>query len=345
MSFSPKSKRLFKNSAKHKIKSMDKEKQPLQNRERLIKVLIAEDNAVSAKILQKNFKDWGYDVVRAKDGKEAWSVLRDEEIRLAVLDWMMPEINGIQLCQKIRENDHQGKDQEYTYIILLTAKDEQKDLIKGFSAGADDYITKPFNHLELKARLKTGKRIIDLQKQLQEQASRDSLTGLWNRKRMYRILDKEMNRAHRDKLPVAIIMIDIDKFKAINDTHGHHMGDLVLQEIAATLRKNVRNYDEICRYGGDELLVILPNCDLTRTKTIAERLRKSVIEKKIKTDFVSLNITLSLGGASSENLSSDSTSEDLILAGDKALLAAKDKGRNCVVINKPRIKCESKCQT
>lgn len=313
---------------------MSNEKQSLKNEQKIIRVLIAEDNMVSAKILQKNIKDWGYDVVLAQDGKEAWVALQDEEIRLAVLDWMMPEINGIQLCQKIRETDHQGENQAYTYIILLTAKDEQKDLIKGFSAGADDYITKPFNHLELRARLKTGKRIIDLQRQLQEQASRDGLTGLWNRKRMFRILDKEINRAHRDNLPLAIIMIDIDKFKAINDTHGHHVGDLVLQEVATVLKNNVRNYDEICRYGGDELLIILPNCNMAKTETIAERLRKSVLKHNITTDAVSLNVTISLGGTSTENHSSEVTSEALIMASDEALLMAKTKGRNCVEINK-----------
>ena len=310
------------------------EKQALKKKDQVIKVLIAEDNAVSAKILQKNINDWGYEVVLAKDGKEAWSSLQNEGIKLAVLDWMMPEINGIQLCKKIRQNDHLGKDQEYTYIILLTAKDEQKDLIKGFSAGADDYIRKPFNHLELKARLKTGKRIIDLQKQLQEQASRDSLTELWNRKRMFRILDKEINRANRDNLPVAIIMIDIDKFKSINDSHGHQVGDLVLKEVTHVLKKSVRNYDEICRYGGDELLIILPNCNVAKTESIAERLRQNMNKHRIDSDTVSLNVTLSFGGASTESYSSDITSEALIMAADKALLEAKNKGRNRVVLKK-----------
>jgi len=313
---------------------MKMEKLSHQKNEKIKKVLIAEDNAVSGKILQKNIMDWGYEVVLAKNGKEAWLALQSEGIKLAILDWMMPEISGIQLCKKIRENDHRGEDQEYTYIILLTAKDEQKDLIKGFSAGADDYITKPFNHLELKARLKTGKRIIDLQRQLQEQAYCDGLTGLWNRKRMFRILAKEINRAQRDNLPLAIIMIDIDKFKATNDTHGHHIGDLVLQEVAKILKKNVRNYDEICRYGGDELLVILPNCSITKTKLIGERLRKSVTEHRITDDAVSIYITVSLGGASTENHTKDVTAEALIVAADEALLEAKNKGRNCVVINK-----------
>jgi two-component system cell cycle response regulator len=309
------------------------EKLSHKKNEKIIKVLIAEDNAVSAKILQKNILDWGYEVVLAKDGKEAWLALKSEGIKLAVLDWMMPEISGIQLCQKIRENDHQGEDQEYTYIILLTAKDEQKDLIKGFSAGADDYITKPFHHLELKARLKTGKRIIDLQRQLQEQASRDGLTGLWNRKRMFRILDKEINRAKRNNLPVAIIMIDIDKFKAINDAHGHHVGDLVLQEVATILKKNVRNYDEIIRYGGDEFLAILPNCSLAKAESIAERLRQNMSKHRISNHAFSLNITFSLGGTSTENHPKDVTAEEFIMAADEALLEAK-KSRNCVVINK-----------
>lgn len=317
---------------------MDKDLQTSQKKQKPIKVLIAEDNSVSARILQKNIKDWGYEVVLVKNGREAWSALNKEKIKLAILDWIMPEINGIQLCQKIRENNHLGEVQDYTYIILLTAKDDQKDLIKGFSAGADDYITKPFSNLELKARLKTGRRIIDLQNQLQEQASRDSLTGLWNRKHMLRILDKEINRSRRDKLPFAIIMIDIDHFKMINDTHGHHIGDLVLKDIAATLKKNTRNYDEVCRYGGDELLVVLPNCDAAKTAIIAERIRNSVIKNKKKYGRTLIEVTLSLGGATSERLSADYTSGELIQAADEALRAAKKRGRNCVVLNKTKDK-------
>jgi two-component system chemotaxis response regulator CheY len=307
------------------------EKQGSKKKDRAIKVLIAEDNAVSAKILQKNINEWGYEVVYAKDGKEAWSSLQNEGIRLAILDWMMPEINGLQLCKRIREYGHKAEDTEYTYVILLTAKGDQKDLIEGLSAGADDYITKPFNHLELKARLKTGRRIIDLQRQLQEKASRDSLTGLWNRKRMFRILDKEINRAYRNELPLAILMMDIDKFKSINDTHGHQIGDRVLIEVANLLKKSIRNYDEICRYGGDELLLILPDCTAVETESIAERLRQNVTTHTIKSDSVDFNVTLSFGGASSESYRSGVTPNILISAADEALLEAKNKGRNCVV--------------
>jgi len=304
----------------------------------MIKVLIAEDNVISAKILQKNIGNWGYDVVVAQDGEKAWKAYRNENIGLAVLDWMMPKISGIDLCKKIRENDYNEENREYTYLILLTAKGQQNDLIKGFSAGADDYITKPFNHHELKARLKTGKRIIDLQKQLKEQADRDALTGLWNRKRMFKLLEKEINRAQRENQPLATIMIDVDNFKKINDAYGHHCGDAVLLEISSRFQKSVRNYDEICRYGGDELFVILPNCNMAMTSKIAERLRQSVSEKKIKTDLGAIGVTISLGGVSSAIFFSDFLPETLVIASDEALLKAKSNGRDCVFIKKEKDK-------
>jgi len=307
-------------------------KQKLTNKGDTIKVLIAEDNVVSATILQKSIGGWGYDVVVARDGEKAWKAYKDKNVRLAVLDWMMPKINGLDLCKKIRENDHNAENKQYTYVILLTAKDQQKDLIKGFSAGADDYITKPFNHHELKARLKTGKRIIDLQRQLEEQADRDGLTGLWNRKRMFKLLEKEINRAQREKQPLATIMIDVDNFKRINDTYGHHCGDAVLLEVSSRFQKCVRNYDEICRYGGDELFVILPNCTMAMTQRIAERLRQSISEKKIHTDLDALDVTISLGGVSSEIFFSKFLPETLVIASDEALLKAKSKGRNCAFI-------------
>jgi len=313
-------------------------KQKLSNKEDMIKVLIAEDNVVSAKILQKNIGGWGYDVVVAQDGEKAWKAYKDESIKLAVIDWIMPKINGLDLCKKIREDNYNEENKEYTYVILLTAKDQQKDLIKGFSAGADDYIIKPFNRHELKARLKTGKRIINLQRQLKEQADRDGLTGLWNRKRMFKLLEKEINRAQRENKSLATIMVDVDNFKKINDNYGHHCGDAVLLEISSRFQKCVRNYDEICRYGGDELFVILPNCNMEMTQRIAERLRQSVSEKKIQTDLGALDITISLGGVSSESFLSKFFPETLVIASDEALLKAKHNGRNCAFIKKKKDK-------
>lgn len=302
----------------------------------MLEVLIAEDDPVSQRILEKNMKDWGYKVIIANNGQNAWQALQKEEIRMAIFDWMMPKINGVQLCQKVRL---QKKD-TYTYIILLTSRDREEDIVEGLSSGADDYIVKPFNTLELKARLQTGKRIIDLQnqllqskKQLETLATQDSLTKLWNRATIIKHLEEELNRSSREKKAVGTILVDIDYFKNINDTHGHHVGDEVLIEVASRLRKHIRSYDKIGRYGGDELLVALPNCSLSIVKEIAERLRKVVCEKKIKTEIGLIAVTLSLGGTSSEDQSVISA-EGLIKASDRALYQAKRNGRNCMMINR-----------
>jgi diguanylate cyclase (GGDEF)-like protein len=303
---------------------------------RTIKVLIAEDDPVSCRILEKNIKDWGYEVIIANNGQDAWQAFQKVEIRMAILDWMMPKIDGVQLCQKVR---HQGKD-TYTYIILLTSRDQQEDIVEGLSSGADDYIVKPFNTLELKARLQTGKRIIDLQtqllqskKQLEELATQDSLTKLWNRATIIQHLEEELHRSLREEKPVGTILVDIDYFKNINDTYGHHVGDEVLVKVSSLLRKHIRPYDKIGRYGGDELLVVLPNCILSSVKDIAERLRKTVSMKKIKTEIGSIDVTLSMGGISSED-QTPLSAESLIKASDHALYQAKRNGRDCVVINK-----------
>ena len=300
-----------------------------------LEVLIAEDDPVSRRILEKNIKDWGYEVIIANNGQDAWKALQKEEIRMAIFDWMMPKIDGLQLCQKVRL---QKKD-IYTYIILLTSRDRQEDIVEGLSSGADDYIVKPFNTLELKARLQTGKRIIDLQnqllqskKQLEQLATRDSLTKLWNRATIIKHLEEELNRGSREKKPVGSILVDIDYFKKINDTYGHYIGDEVLVEVASRMKKHIRSYDKIGRYGGDELLVVLPNCSLPVVEEIGERLRKVVCTKKIKTEIGPIGVTLSLGGISSEEQSAISA-EGLIKASDHALYQAKRNGRNCIVIN------------
>ncbi|MFQ5722324.1 MAG: diguanylate cyclase, partial [Candidatus Aminicenantales bacterium] len=265
---------------------------------------------------------------------EAWKAVQDNSIRLAILDWMMPKMNGLELCRKIREE----KKEKYLYIILLTSRDRHEDTVKGLSAGADDYIVKPFHHLELKARLETGKRIIDLenrliqsQKQLEELATKDSLTYLWNRRTIIILLADEIERSHREHKPVGVLMIDIDRFKEINDTYGHYVGDEVLIAVTSRLIRKVRVYDKIGRYGGDELLVVLPNCGLKTVKSIAERLRKAVHSQKVKTEAGLIEVSLSLGGTSSEVLANP-TVEAMIKASDRALYQAKNKGRNSVAI-------------
>jgi len=301
-----------------------------------LKILIAEDDPVTAKILENNIKNWGYKVITTRDGAEAWRAVKDNSIRLAIFDWMMPKMNGLELCRKIREE----KKEKYLYIILLTSRDRHEDTVKGLSSGADDYIVKPFHHLELKARLETGKRIIDLenrliqsQKQLEELASKDSLTHLWNRRTIISLLADEIKRSQREHKPLGVLMIDVDRFKEINDTYGHYVGDEVLTAVTSRLKRRVRGYDKIGRYGGDELLVVLPNCSLKTVKSIAERLRQAVSSQKVKTEAGLIEVSLSLGGTSSEILAKPSV-EAMIKTSDKALYMAKNKGRNSVVIGR-----------
>lgn len=294
-----------------------------------MKVLIAEDEAIPCRALAKSLKDWGYETVIAKNGKDAWQVIKKDNIRLAVLDWMMPRMNGVELCRKIRQ-EFQEEKSKYIYIILLTGRDQQGDVITGLSAGADDYITKPYSYLELRVRLQNGERIIELEDNRLKLASYDSLTKLWNRNKILEFFKEELERCRRENQSTGLIMVDIDHFKRVNDNYGHFIGDKVIIEVARRLKKSIRRYDKIGRYGGDEMLIILPDCNSTNVKKISERLRQGVSEKKIKTGNDSLKITIS-AGATSSDISSFASGDELIQISDKALYSAKKAGRNCTV--------------
>ncbi len=296
-------------------------------------VLIAEDDIISCRALEKNLQDWGYEVLVTKNGEEAWEIIKNGGIRLAILDWGMPKMNGLELCHKIR-NEYQPKEEKYIYIILLTGRDLEKDIITGLSAGADDYITKPFSYMELKVRIQNGERIIALQDLQLQIANTDSLTQLWNRKKILELLEEELNRNFRDNKPVGIIMLDIDNFKTINDTYGHLIGDEIIIEVASRLQKQVRSYDKIGRYGGDELLLVLPGLSRKDAKNIAERLRKSVCAEKIQTDAGVLDTTVSLGVSIFDKVSRPSTKK-IIEESDHALYMAKERGRNSSVVSGP----------
>ena len=295
-----------------------------------MKVLIAEDEAISSRALEKSIKDWGYKTVIAKNGKKAWEAIKKDNIRLAILDWMMPGMNGVELCRKVRQ-EFQEKKSKYVYIILLTGRDQQGDIITGLSAGADDYITKPFSFLELRVRLQNGERIIDLEDNRLKLASCDSLTKLWNRSKILEFFKEELERNRRESQSTGVIMVDIDHFKRINDSYGHFVGDAVLIEVTSRLKSSIRKYDKIGRFGGDEMLIVLPDCNLTNVKKIAERLRRSVAEKKIQTEKNIFEVTLTAGSTSSD-ISPLASGDELIKVSDKALYLAKKKGRNCVVI-------------
>ncbi len=307
-----------------------------------MKVLIAEDDIITARSLEENLRDWGYEVIMTHDGKEAWEVISGaspdpvnviEDIRLAVLDWEIPEINGIELCRRIREKTEKEKE-KYIYIILLTGRDRQEDIILGLSSGADDYITKPFDVLELKIRLQNGERIIRLEDNRLEMATTDNLTQLWNRNKILEFLSEEISRGRRYGQPTGVIMCDIDRFKNINDTLGHQAGDRVLLEIASQIKNSARNYDKIGRYGGDEFLAVFPSCHHSFIPSIAERLRRAVENMTISTNLGDISVTISLGGTSNE-FDLNIPAKEMIRISDHALLSAKDKGRNCSVIVSP----------
>jgi two-component system, cell cycle response regulator len=298
-------------------------------------VLIAEDDPIFRRILESWFKRWDYSVTAVENGVDAWEALQKEDApQLTVLDWMMPGMDGIEVCRKIR-GCSQGV---YRYVLLLTAKDDKQDVVAGLEAGADDYLTKPFDVDELRARVRAGKRILDLQAalihakdELQFAAAHDPLTGLWNRGAIIELLKREVSRRQRTRDPLGVVMADIDHFKKINDTHGHLVGDAVLQEVTKRLAEGVRPYDAVGRYGGEEFLIVFPGCNAKNLIVSAERLRRCIADQPIETSVGPISVTISLGLSSVEQDEKETLdSETFLRNADEALYAAKARGRNRV---------------
>lgn len=302
---------------------------------RPMKVLAAEDNPVFQSMLRTMLTKWGYDVTIARDGVEAWQALQSiDHPRLAILDWMMPGMDGVEVCRRVRAAGREP----YTYLLLLTARTESQDLVEGMDAGADDYLTKPFNANELRVRLRAGRRILELQEELlcarealRVQATHDGLTGLFNRASILESLENAITRARRESKPVSVLVADLDRFKLINDTYGHQSGDLVLRESTRRMKAAVRSYDAIGRYGGEEFLVVLPGCDLETARAQAERIREAVAEGPIDSGGLPIAVTCSIGVASRVT-PSPADMAALVREADLALYAAKGNGRNRVEI-------------
>ncbi|MBZ5619258.1 MAG: diguanylate cyclase [Acidobacteriia bacterium] len=298
-----------------------------------MKILAAEDNPVFQSMLRTMLTKWGYDVVMARDGTQAWQALQSEDTpRLAILDWMMPGMDGVEVCRRVRAAGREP----YIYILLLTARTESQDLVEGMDAGADDYLTKPFNAHELRVRLRAGRRILDLQEQLlqarealREQATHDSLTGLLNRASILETLHNELSRARRESQPVALLIVDLDRFKLVNDTYGHLAGDSVLREAARRMKSAVRRYDAVGRYGGEEFLIVLPGCEGDTAHVQAERIREAVAAGPFVAGTHPVAVTCSIG-VSCRTHPSVSETDPLIREADLALYLAKDRGRNRV---------------
>lgn len=296
-------------------------------------VLIADDDPISRRLLQVSLQNAGYPVSIASNGVEALRLLEQKDPpRLAVLDWMMPEMDGVEVCRIVRK----AAREPYIYIILLTARGHQTEIVQGLEAGADDYITKPFDLQELKARLRAGRRILELHEQLVSareelriQANHDSLTGLLNRMAILAVLDKECARSRREGRPVSVMMADLDHFKKVNDTHGHQAGDAVLRETARKMLESVRTYDSVGRVGGEEFIVVAPGCDLQAAMEQADRLRQCVATQVVKVGEIAIPTTMSVGVAASADAPQ---AEQLLHAADEALYLAKNSGRNKVAV-------------
>jgi two-component system, cell cycle response regulator len=303
------------------------------------KVLIANHNPISQTVLHSMLSGWGYDVVMASDGIEALSLLQSEGgPRMAILDSRMDGIDAVEICRRVRAEDRLN----YAYLLLLTEKGPIEDLVAALDAGADDYITRPFHSQEFRARLQAGCRIIKLQErlmraheQLYEQATRDSLTGLWNRIAAIQILDREIARAARGESSIAVIMADLDHFKQVNDTHGHLAGDAMLREAARRMSSTLREYDSIGRYGGEEFLIVVPGCHFSDSLTVAERLREAVSGQPFLVGGESYRTTCSFGLAWSD-CSCDIDANRLLREADTALYVAKRNGRNRVEAFEPQ---------
>jgi diguanylate cyclase (GGDEF)-like protein len=300
-----------------------------------VKILIADDSVVSRHLLEATLRKWGYDVMVACDGAEALELLQREDAPgLIILDWMMPGMTGVEVCRRIRQRDSEP----YTYILLLTSKNEKQDLIEGMDAGADDYITKPFDQNELQVRLRAGIRLVDLQSQLlkaredlREQATRDSLTRLWNRSSILGELTRELARSEREARPLGVVIVDLDHFKQVNDTYGHLAGDAVLREAARRMQNGIRQYDSIGRYGGEEFLILFPSCSEEDCVAQADRLRKQLAQTEMSVNDSSLRVTASFG-VTVAMPGEMRTQEALIRKADEALYVAKRSGRNRVEV-------------
>lgn len=250
---------------------------------------------------------------------------------MAILDWVMPGMTGPDVCRRVRDTHREP----YTYILLLTSKNTKTETVEGLEAGADDYIVKPFDQHELQVRLRAGKRIIDLQlslmsarEELRERANKDLLTMLPNRSAIATLLEQEISRCHRDRRSVGVILLDIDHFKKINDTYGHFAGDAVLRETAHCLRHNMRPYDQVGRYGGEEFLVVLPNCELEQAANQAERMRQRLCSNPLMVEGSELRVSASFGVTISDF---DERDPDIFVrVADLALYKAKNSGRNQV---------------
>ncbi|MBI5674764.1 MAG: diguanylate cyclase [Nitrospirae bacterium] len=316
-----------------------------------MKILVVEDDLVTRKLLEKTIRGWGHEVIAAENGLIAWEIFQKEEIKFIIADWMMPEMDGITLCKNIRSLNKAG----YIYFILLTGKDKKEEIVEGLEAGADDYVAKPFNLSELKVRVSAGERILDLEKELhkknnelsrinvklEEISMTDSLMEIGNRRAFYEAIKKSHHRACRYLQHYGLIMCDIDNFKNYNDTYGHIEGDTLLKKVADTLKSAIRLSDDIFRWGGEEIVVIVHEQNKPQTKLVAEKLRQAIESLKFEHKGCARGyLTISCGVAAFNENDKNNQWKDILDRADKALYIAKQSGRNRVCIPTDKVEPE-----
>jgi two-component system cell cycle response regulator len=299
-------------------------------------VAVVDDDAAIRRLVSLFLRRAGYEVVELTTGAEARARLTAEPWNMAILDRKLPDLDGLDLCREIKSDARMRN----RYVIMLTGEADEQDKIEGLDLGADDYITKPFQYKELLARIRAGKRIVDLQSELMESNRRlellsitDGLTRLFNHRHFQDEMARAFEESQRYQRPLSLAIIDIDFFKKVNDTYGHAAGDDVLKTVARLFMDSVRSTDLAARYGGEEFAVMMPETDLDDAITFAEKIRTLVEATAIATQAGEVKVTVSIG-VSSVPTTPIHTPKEMIVAADKALYRAKRGGRNQVQAEK-----------
>lgn len=295
------------------------------------KLLLVEDDQDYRQLMEKKLSSIGFDVISAGNGLEALKLMESNDIRLLITDWAMPVMSGLELIKSIRKDPSKP----YVYIIVLSAYSTIKDIVKGIDVGADDYLTKPFSFVELEARIKIGERIIGLEKRLQKSideqahmAQTDPLTKLFNRRYLFEIGGQLFEQGRRYNHRMSLLMVDIDRFKNVNDTYGHDIGDEALVLITKHFSEGIRNVDILGRFGGEEFIVLMPETGMDGAYKVAERLRSSISRSPLKTSGPTISLTISIGVG--VQATATANIETLVKKADVALYKSKRAGRNRV---------------
>jgi len=299
-------------------------------------ILLVQDEATSRLLVSKQLERAGYAVIAASNGADALDILEKQFIPFLLTDWEMPDMNGVELCRAVREMRLEG----YVYTILLNAREGKGNVLAGLAAGADDYLTKPLDDNDIRARINTGRRILRLEQSLRGANKRihqllitDALTTAYNRRYLMDHLPQEIERARRYARPLSVIGCDIDHFKHVNETYGHQTGDRILRSLSTLLMSNLRkDIDWVVRHGGEEFLIVLPETQLTDAVAVAEKIRLAIASHAFEIFGVTINVTLSFGVAGYHAVSApDDTAVDVLIADAEGCLhRSKEAGRNRV---------------